>query len=179
MLAKIERLIRRGVRALSKSAETVTSNNKDNLPSGNKELSPSGDKEHTPKVSQVPSSSHPIMKWLQDVTYPVDESRVNELRPKVDNIDFYIDFSETSERSTPAWFNETWDNDPEIRRFLCEDNIPHDQVPSGFHVTQRSPHGLDTDRITSFSLSCYPGPATTGGCSYSPRLSFLVAEHYS
>ncbi|CDM30719.1 unnamed protein product [Penicillium roqueforti FM164] len=111
MLPKIERLFHRGYRALSKSVGTVTSNNKENLPSVNKEPSPSGNKEHTPKASQVPSSSHPIRKWLKNVINPVDGSPANKVRPKVDDIDFYIDFSETSEsRSTPAWSNETWDN---------------------------------------------------------------------
>ncbi|KGO69147.1 hypothetical protein PEX1_005900 [Penicillium expansum] len=129
MLPKIKRLFRRGFRALSRPTETVPWSNKENLPSGNKELSPPGNKEHTlpftPKVSQQTSSSLPIRRWLENVTLPVNGSLINRVRPKVDNIDFHINFSSSESRSTPAWFNDTWDNDPEIQRFLWEYEVLH------------------------------------------------------
>ncbi|KAJ5952188.1 uncharacterized protein N7479_010601 [Penicillium vulpinum] len=137
-------MFRRGLRALSKSAEAVPLGNKENLPSGNKESSPPGNKEHTPQstpnVGQPPSSLHPIKIWLKNVARPVDGSPINRVRPEVDNINFHIKFSESSESgSPPAWFNETWDKDPEIRRFLCKDEIPHDQVHQGFRATHHTP----------------------------------------
>ncbi|KAJ5529086.1 hypothetical protein N7527_002479 [Penicillium freii] len=105
MLTKIKRLFRRGFRALSRTAETVTSGNKDNLPSGNKEPSPPGNKEHTPqstpKVGQPPLSSHSIEKWLENVAPPAYGLPINRVRPEVDNIDFHIDFSKSSESGSP------------------------------------------------------------------------------
>ncbi|KAJ5496779.1 hypothetical protein N7463_008766 [Penicillium fimorum] len=100
---------------------------------GNKETSPPGNKEHTPqstpKVSQPSSSSHPIKRWLKNVSHPVDGRPINRVLPKVDNIEYHINFSESSESgSPPAWLNETWDNDHKIRRFLCEDEVPHHQL---------------------------------------------------
>lgn len=97
MLPKIKRLFRRGFRALSITAETV--------PSGNKEPSLPGNKEHTPqptpKVGQPPLSSHYIERWLENVTPPVYGPPINRVRPEVDNIDFHIDFSKGSESGSP------------------------------------------------------------------------------
>lgn len=105
MLPKIKRLFRRGFRALSRTAETVPSGNKQNLPSGNKEPSPPGNKEHTPQptpmVGQPPLSSHYIERWLENVTPPVYGPPINRVRPEVDNIDFHIDFSKGSESGSP------------------------------------------------------------------------------
>lgn len=105
MLSKIKRLFRRGFRALSRTSETVPSGNKDNLPSENKEPSPPGNKEHTPqsnpKVGQRLLSSHSIERWLENVTPPVYGPPINRVRPEVDNIDFHIDFSKSSEPGSP------------------------------------------------------------------------------
>ncbi|KAJ5269451.1 hypothetical protein N7505_005209 [Penicillium chrysogenum] len=144
MLAKAKGLLRRGLRAFGGHTEPVPLSNKENLPSGNKESSPPGNKERTPhstsKVSQPPSSSNPIKRWLENVSTPVYGSPINKVRPRVDNIDFHINFSDSVELgSPPAWFNETWDNDPEIRRFLCGDEVPNDQVHSAFRATHYTP----------------------------------------
>jgi hypothetical protein len=144
MLPKVKGLLRRGFRAFSGHTEPVPFSNKENVPSGNKESSLPGNKEHTPhstpKVSQPPSRSNPIKRWLENVSPPVYGSPINKVRPRVDNIDFHINFSDSSELgSPPAWFNETRDNDPEIRRFLCEDEIPNDQVHSAFRATHYTP----------------------------------------
>ncbi|KOS48740.1 hypothetical protein ACN38_g217 [Penicillium nordicum] len=105
MLQKIKRLFHRSVRALSRTAETVPSGNKDNLPSGNKEPSPPVNKEHTPqatqRLGQPPLSSHYIERWLENVTPPVYGPLTNRVRPEVDNIDFHIDFSKISESGSP------------------------------------------------------------------------------
>jgi hypothetical protein len=144
MLAKAKGLLRRGLRAFGGHTEPVPLSNKENLPSGNKESSPPGNKERTPhstsKVSQPPSSSNPIKRWLENVSTPVYGSPINKVRPRVDNIDFHINFSDSVELgSPPAWFNETSDNDPEIRRFLCGDEVPNDQVHSAFRATHYTP----------------------------------------
>ncbi|KAJ5356220.1 hypothetical protein N7517_010829 [Penicillium concentricum] len=70
---------------------------------------------------------------------------LNRVRPKVDNIEYHINFSRSSESgSPPAWFNETWDNDPEIRRFLFENEVSRDQVSWRFcaiyHIPRYEPN---------------------------------------
>ncbi|KAJ5456676.1 hypothetical protein N7530_011950 [Penicillium desertorum] len=127
MLPKVKGLLRRGFRAFSGHTEPVPFSNKENVPSGNKESSLPGNKEHTPhstpKVSQPPSRSNPIKRWLENVSPP----------------SMGLPSTSSELGSPPAWFNETWDNDPEIRRFLCEDEIPNDQVHSAFRATHYTP----------------------------------------
>ncbi|CAG8057219.1 unnamed protein product [Penicillium nalgiovense] len=137
MLPKAKGLLRRGFRTFSGHAEPVPLKQREPASWKQRILTPHS----TPKVSQPPSSSNPIKRWLENVSPPVYGSPINKVRPRVDNIDFHINFSDSSELgSSPAWFNETWDKDPEIRRFLCEDEVPNDQVHSAFRATHHTPH---------------------------------------
>lgn len=169
MLPKVKRLFRRNFGALSRTSETVSLGNKEILPSGNKEPSPPGNKEHTPqstpKVGQPPLSPHSIERWLGNVTPPVYGPPINRVRPEVDNIDFHIDFSKGSE-SGPLQPSST----------RLGTTIPRSNVSCVRTKLPRYP-------LTSFSLSCYPGPVTTGGCSSSLQSSrkagkLLIAEHH-
>ncbi|CAG8909209.1 unnamed protein product [Penicillium egyptiacum] len=153
MLPKVKRLFRPGSRAFSRPIEPVPMSRKENLPSGNKEPSPPANKEHTPqstpKVSQPP------------------------VRPKVDNIDFHIDFSESSDSGfPPAWFDETLENDPEIRRFLCEDDIPHHEVYSGFRSTHHTPRYQPETIINS-----RPSPSPVTPVLPQPTVAALPLDH--
>ncbi|CAI7664881.1 unnamed protein product [Penicillium glandicola] len=174
MLPKIKRLLR-AFRTSSKLIETVPLANKENVPRGNKENSPPGNKEHTPqpapKVSQPPSSSHPVKRWLKKVAHPVDGSPINRVLPRVDDIDFHIDVSETSEfGSPPASFNETWENYTEIRHFLWEDEILHDQMHWEFRATPDTPRYRPDTIIT-------PRPSPSPATPVLPQPAVVAPRH--
>ncbi|KAJ5782996.1 hypothetical protein N7457_004770 [Penicillium paradoxum] len=114
MLRKVKRLFRRDPRSSNAPADIV--------PLGNKEASSPGNKEAnflTPKKNHRSLRSPSIKKWLKKIARPVDGFTINNVRPEVDNVDYQIRFPSTSELgSPPSCFKESWDNDPEIRRFL-------------------------------------------------------------
>ena len=113
-------------------------------------------------------------------------SPINNVRPRVDNIHFHLNLSGSSELgSPPAWFNESWDNNPEILGFLFENEFPPDELHPAFRPTHHIPH-YQPDTINPRPCPSPVTPVLPQLAVAAPSLNYPeepdilpIAEHYA